>query len=54
MITDEKVISKIYLARGQKIMLDRDLADAIYLTKLTLIPGIGATGKPGLSNQFKY
>jgi len=27
MITDEKVISKIYLVRGQKIMLDRDLAE---------------------------
>lgn len=27
MITDEKLISKIYLVRGQKIMLDRDLAE---------------------------
>ncbi len=27
MVSDEKVISKIYLLRGQKIMLDRDLAE---------------------------
>lgn len=27
MITDEEVISKIYLIRGKKIMLDRDLAE---------------------------
>jgi phage regulator Rha-like protein len=27
MITDEKVISKIYLIRGKKVMLDRDLAE---------------------------
>lgn len=25
--TDELIISKIYLIRGQKVMLDRDLAD---------------------------
>ena len=28
-ISDEQVISKIYLIRGQKVMLDRDLA-ALY------------------------
>ncbi len=27
MLNDEKVISKIYLLRGQKVMLDRDLAE---------------------------
>jgi TFIIF-interacting CTD phosphatase-like protein len=27
MITDEAVISKIYLIRGKKVMLDRDLAE---------------------------
>jgi len=27
MITDQKILSKIYLIRGKKVMLDRDLAD---------------------------
>jgi hypothetical protein len=27
MITDELVINRIYLIRGQKVMLDRDLAE---------------------------
>jgi hypothetical protein len=27
MLPDEKIISKIYLIRGEKVMLDRDLAD---------------------------
>jgi len=27
MIPDERVINKIYLIRGQKVMLDRDLAE---------------------------
>lgn len=27
MITDETVISRIYLIRGKKVMMDRDLAE---------------------------
>lgn len=27
MLPDEKIISKIYLIRGEKVMLDRDLAE---------------------------
>ncbi len=35
-ISDEKVISKIYLLRGQKVMLDRDLAEMYGVETRTL------------------
>jgi hypothetical protein len=31
MIPDEVIMSKIYLIRGQKVMLDRDLAELLKL-----------------------
>ena len=34
MIPDELVINKIYLVRGQKIMLDRDLAESWNVGKI--------------------
>ncbi len=36
MIADELVINKIYLIRGQKVMLDRDLAELYQVETRTL------------------
>ncbi|HOZ88201.1 MAG TPA: ORF6N domain-containing protein [Bacteroidia bacterium] len=30
-ITDQKIISKIFLIRGKKVMLDRDLAELYHV-----------------------
>jgi len=44
-ITDQKVISKIYLIRGKKVMLDRDLAEMYSVETRILNQAVKRNGK---------
>ena len=45
MVADEVIISKIYVIRGQKVMLDKDLAELYHVTTGNLNKAVGRNVK---------